>query len=242
MVCDKPEDQALYSDTAVSVSVSEYSDTAVSVSDKAVRGGGSPRGRQYAISVDGRRAGSPVYGRALIIGIQNYDGDQRLKNPVNDATDVRAKLVEIGFDVVALLTDDTVAGGKVTKDAMLDAIEKFVESVDEDTVAVFAFMGHGVEENGNHYLMPQELPTKHLKSNAISQTETLDEIDAKSPLLTMAILDCCRERVTGNRGAMTNTKGLRGLSGPAGSLTMYACGEGGYAKDSSGGRNGVFTE
>lgn len=128
---------------------------------------------------------------------------------------------------------------------MIDAIARSVESVDENTVAVFAFIGHGQEKNGVHYLMPQELPEpKYLQQRAIGQKETLEQIEAKAPVLTMAILDCCRETVTGVRGVLTATKGLSGLAGPAGLLVMYATGEGGYAKDysSAGSRNSVFRE
>ena len=45
-----------------------------------------------------------------------------------------------GFDTHTL-TDETADGGKVDGTQMYLAIEEFVEQVDQDTVAAFAFMG-----------------------------------------------------------------------------------------------------
>ena len=104
--------------------------------------------------------------------------------------------------------------------------------------------GHGAEQNGEHYLIPQEFPREEqLQEKAVNQQRTLEKIQARQPLVTLAILDCCRECVD-VRAGYHGGKGLTGLPGPAGSLVMYACGTGGYARDRAreGGKHGVFTE
>ena len=62
--------------------------------------------------------------------------------------------------------------------------------------------GHGAEHDGKHYLIPQDFPVdpktnawdpKKLRRNAIEQQQVLEDIAAKTPLVTLAILDCCRE-------------------------------------------------
>ena len=74
------------------------------------------------------------------MGVQNYDGDRRLKNTLNDAHAIEGVFHGIGFDT-RTLTDETADGGKVDGDQMYMAIEEFVDEIDQDTVAVFAFMG-----------------------------------------------------------------------------------------------------
>eukprot|EP01046_Picozoa_sp_COSAG06_P035115 COSAG06_NODE_3739_length_4957_cov_37.565665_2_plen_486_part_00 len=104
-------------------------------------------------------------------------------------------------------------------------------------------VGHGAEQAGKHYLIPQEFPDKeNLEDDAIEQQQTLERIKRKSPLVTLAILDCCRESAE-VRAGYGGGEGLTGLAGPVGSLVMYATGEGGYAKDGlDGSEHGVFTD
>ena len=59
--------------------------------------------------------------------------------------------------------------------------------------------GHGAEQTDHtgtkkHYLIPQEFPDKkRLAKKAVDQHEVLEKLKLKSPLVTLAILDCCRE-------------------------------------------------
>merc|ERR1711969_268525 len=80
----------------------------------------------------------PLEGKGLLIGIRDYVREP-LKNTVHDATDIAATLDGIGFDEVKLLTDDN--GADISFLGLSDAIEDFVDSVDENTAVVFAFMG-----------------------------------------------------------------------------------------------------
>lgn len=197
--------------------------------------GGSVAG----IMIDGRCPGDAVSGKALIVGIRDYDRDA-LKNTVHDAEDLAAKLTSIGFEVT-LLTDDN--GADLSYKGLNKTIRKFVKEVDANTAVVFAFMGHGAELAGEHYLLPQEMvdDPEDLPTEAIHQQKTLADIEAKKPIVTLAILDCCREKVMGTRSGFGGPGGLAALAGPAGSLVMYAVGEGQLAQDGNG-RNGVFTE
>ena len=77
-------------------------------------------------------------GKGLLIGIRNYVREP-LKNTVHDATAIAATLDRIGFAEVKLMTDDN--GADISFLGISDAIEDFVDSVDENTVAVFGFFG-----------------------------------------------------------------------------------------------------
>ena len=135
------------------------------------------------------RAVGTLKARALVIGINAYVRDS-LQNAVNDAEDVAARLEEIGFDV-DLLTDNTQEeAGKVTRKDILAHRRHFETSVDENTVAVFAFMGHGVEHGGKQYFLPSEMvdDPAELDDDGIDQKYTLDRIQSKKPLVTIAFL------------------------------------------------------
>ena len=95
--------------------------------------------RNFSGKTDKRRDQSvPLRGRGLLIGIRGYVREP-LKNTVHDATDIADTLDHIGFDEVKLLTDDN--GADLSFLGIRDAIEDFVDSVDENTVAVFGFFG-----------------------------------------------------------------------------------------------------
>ncbi|PKN04224.1 MAG: peptidase C14, partial [Deltaproteobacteria bacterium HGW-Deltaproteobacteria-9] len=79
---------------------------------------------------------------ALVIGNSNY-ADGRLKNPVNDATDIAAALKKLGF-TVTLRTDADLR-------VMKDEIDKFGDSLKKGGVGLFFFAGHGVQFGGNNY-------------------------------------------------------------------------------------------
>ena len=97
-------------------------------------------GDASAAAVRERSAGAPIKGKALVMGVQNYGGERRLKNTLNDANAVAQTFDGVGFSV-AKYTDETAEGGKVSYLGMVQVIQAFVDEIDQDTVAVFAFMG-----------------------------------------------------------------------------------------------------
>ena len=123
-----------------------------------------------------------------------------------------------------------------------------------NTVVLFFYAGHRAEYDRKQYLLPQDWggseddvnelnwqDGKTLVDEAMCLQETLQQIEDKKPLATLAFLDCCREHVE-VRGDIFGAGGLSALPGPAGSLVMYATGQGKEAADgTASGRNGAFT-
>jgi hypothetical protein len=74
---------------------------------------------------------------ALIIGNGDYSEIGRLKNPVNDAEDMRKTLKELQFDVIFL---------KDAKDKreMKNAVREFGEKLKGSTIGLFYYSGHGM--------------------------------------------------------------------------------------------------
>ena len=179
---------------------------------------------------------SPPPKFALVIGNGAYTGLSRLVNPVNDANDVAAVLEGLGFSVDKIL------------DGSLEQMESAVMrlknrlSVSGESYGFFFYAGHGVQSNGENFLIPVDanIPGENfLKNRAVSVQLVLDELNDARNSLNVVVLDACRDNPfswgrSGNRGlAMISRQ-------PADSIIVYATSAGQQASDGTG-RNGLFT-
>jgi formylglycine-generating enzyme required for sulfatase activity len=173
---------------------------------------------------------------ALVIGNGAYQYNNKLANPVNDASDLSRTLRELGFTVTTL-TDAGLS-------RMSDAIYDFRNSLMKDTatVGVFIFAGHGVQSGGVNYLLPvdQDIRTEtELIRKAIPAQEVLSYMNEARNAFNMVVLDACRN----NPLAGSFRSGSRGLaavaSAPPQTLIVYSTDAGNVAEDGSG-RNSPF--
>lgn len=171
---------------------------------------------------------------ALVIGNQAYD-DKPLKNPVNDARDIKAALEQLGFQVI-YRTD-------ASQEVMEDALREFGQRLHRDGVGLFYYSGHGVQADDSNFLIPVQakIPNKtELKNRAIDAGSVLETMEQVGSKVNIVILDACRDNPF--RGYRSATAGLASMSGPAGSLIAYATGPGKTAEDGFSGTNGVYTK
>jgi len=174
---------------------------------------------------------------ALVIGNSNYTGISRLTNPANDANDMETALKGLGFSVEKLINGNL--------DQMERAIINFTRrlGVSRNTYGFFFYAGHGVQSNGENYLIPIDASgiqsENHLRQRAVSVQTMLDNMNEAGNELNMIVLDACRDNPFG-----WNRSGSRGLSvvsrAPTGSIVMYATSANSVADDGTG-RNGLFT-
>ncbi|MEA3452350.1 MAG: caspase family protein [Bacteroidota bacterium] len=82
---------------------------------------------------------------ALVIGNSNYP-DMPLINPENDANAVARAFEDMGFIVEKVLDAD--------KEQMAMAIKRFTNKLQTARVAVFYYAGHGMQVDGQNYLIP----------------------------------------------------------------------------------------
>jgi len=170
---------------------------------------------------------------ALVIGNADYVGDpniKKLRNPVNDASDMAKTLRELGFDHVTLKTN--LPNGE----AMEQAVHQFSLKLEGGGVGLFYYAGHGVQgTDGENYLIPTQvsIPTQvEIKRRAMPAKYVLDKMEyARKNELNIIILDACRNNPLPARGREVLKSGLAEMPSPAGSR----------AYDGSG-RNGVFTK
>jgi len=173
---------------------------------------------------------------ALVIGNANYVNAAKLKNPVNDANDMAAVLKGLGFSV------DIVLNG--TQEQMVNAVMRLKQklSVSKNSYGFLFYAGHGVQSNGENYLIPvnADIPGENfLRNRTVSLQEMLDEINDAGNEFNVIVVDACRDNPFSWKRS-----GSRGLSvlfqQPADSIIIFSTVAGSIANDGEG-RNGLFT-
>lgn len=181
---------------------------------------------------------------ALVIGNSAYTDAGRLANPANDAADVSTALTRLGFEVVT--------GIDLTIDQFAETLVEFGNRAQNAKVALFYYAGHGIQYQGQNYLLPIDAELKNefsIKRQTFNVTDILDQMEAASQV-NLVFLDACRN----NPLATTLKRGLRsrGRSASVGrglarikasendTLLVYAAAPGSEAEDGTG-RNSPFT-
>ncbi|GHU08260.1 hypothetical protein FACS1894151_03870 [Spirochaetia bacterium] len=174
---------------------------------------------------------------ALVIGNGAYTSIARLNNPVNDANDMTAALESLGFQV------DKILNGNL--DQMENAVVRLKNRLSASTgsYGFFFYAGHGVQSNGENYLIPVDAniaSESFLRTKAMQMQAVLDELNQAANSLNIVVLDACRDNPFS--WARGGTRGLQVVGRqPADSIIVYATSSGSVAQDGTG-RNGLFTE
>ena len=172
---------------------------------------------------------------ALVIGNSQYRALPTLKNPVNDAAALSARLGEMGFAVTARFDTD--------KSAFESAIGDFVARVGKDrSVGLFYFAGHGLQLNWRNYLIPVDATLRRAEDvprNAVDLKTLLDGLNRARNPMNIVILDACRDNPFSTD--LGTGKGLSQIDAPVGTLLAYATAPGNSASDGEG-DNGLYTE
>ena len=177
---------------------------------------------------------------ALVIGNAEYAHAPRLANPLNDAADVSAALIRLGFAVTKL--------ENASNPALRQALRAFSRAVSAADIAVVFYAGHGLEVDRRNYLVPVDA---RLASDQDVEFETVSlELVIRSLRraagLRLVILDACRENpfvVSMQRAGATRSlgRGLARVETGGKTLVAYAAKEGTVASDGEG-RNSPYSE
>jgi hypothetical protein len=174
---------------------------------------------------------------ALVIGNGAYTNVSALRNPVNDANDIATTLQSLGFTVEKVLNANL--------DQMEGAVVRLKNrlSMTSNSYGFFFYAGHGVQSNGENYLIPVDASIaseSFLRTKALQVQPVLDELNQANNSLNVIVLDACRDNPFS--WARSGTRGLTMVGGqPPGSILVYATSAGSTAADGTG-RNGLFTE
>lgn len=170
---------------------------------------------------------------ALVIGQSAYRTVPELPNAANDAKGMAELLGNAGFTVTA--------APNLAQIEMRQAISDFADKVSAsgaDTVALVFYAGHGLQIDGENYLVPVDLDPKREADIPLQGVRLSDLLNTLGALPTRArifMLDACRNNPfpalsgAGHGLAIVDTK-----AGAPGSFISYSTSPGAEAEDGSG--------
>ncbi|TWT96366.1 caspase family protein [Neorhodopirellula pilleata] len=175
---------------------------------------------------------------ALVIGNASYPNGA-LANPANDARLMGSTLESLGFQVTTLIDQ--------TQQQMDQEIAGFCHRVPKNGLALFFFAGHGLQINGENYLVPIDAKLHDetaVKYKTVSQNYVVDSLYSSASNMNVVVLDCCRDNPF--QRAWNRSSANRGLAPaqviPEGTLIAYATSPGDTALDGSGANSPYTTE
>jgi Caspase domain len=172
---------------------------------------------------------------ALVIGNSNYDSKAPLINPMQDANLMEGTLKKLGFTVLKYTDLDL--------SKMRSAIRDFSQKMKDYNVALFYYAGHGVQVEGQNYLIPVDakLDSKDdCKWETFAINDLMEEFENNQNNINIAILDACRSNPFKSwvRG---DEAGFIPLTNTSGTFVSFSTAPGSTANDGNSG-NGLFTE
>jgi formylglycine-generating enzyme required for sulfatase activity len=175
---------------------------------------------------------------ALIIGNSAY-AESPLKNPVNDARDMREQLQRLGFG-----KGDIIYRENLKRDDIGPMLREWRNrlAAGPDTVALVFYAGHGVQIRGENFFPAVDARIdgeEDVPRQAVKLAELLSVMTESRTRVNLVFLDACRNNPY-ERGFRDGTRGLAPAKPATGTLIAYATEPGAVASDGSG-KNGVFT-
>ncbi len=139
-------------------------------------------------SISARPAESQGRRVALVIGNSTYRKVPGLPNPQRDADAIATSFRNIGFETVTLRID-------ATRENLIDALRSFANEVEKADWAVVYYAGHGIEVNGQNYLIPVDAKLavdRDVQFEAIPLDQVLAALEGVRKL-KLILLDACRD-------------------------------------------------
>jgi uncharacterized caspase-like protein len=170
---------------------------------------------------------------ALVIGQSSYRSVPELPNAANDAKGMAELLGNAGFTVTA--------APNLAQNEMRQAISDFAGKVSAsgaDTVALVFYAGHGLQIDGENYLVPVDLDPKReadIPLQGVRLNDLLNTLGALPTRARILMLDACRNNPfpalsgAGHGLAIVDTR-----AGAPGSFISYSTSPGAEAEDGSG--------
>ena len=168
-------------------------------------------------------------GKALVVGNDHYEQMKPdLDNAVNDAKSVFEAFQELGFMMMEPAYD-------ITIDKFDEIFREFKSDLAKYEVAVFYYAGHGIEIDGNNYLIMTNTPkTENPKTTMrYSQNlqECLKELHSTGCRMIIVIIDACRDNPFAGMERGWGSVNLAPIFAPKGTLIAYSTSPGERASD-----------
>jgi hypothetical protein len=124
---------------------------------------------------------------ALVVGNSAYEHVPSLRNPRNDAEDLTRKLEGLGFTVVG--------GVDLDRRKLVESLIKFGRAAERAEVALFFYAGHGLQVNGQNYLVPVDAMVEfesEIDLSLVSLSGVMQQLERGSRT-NLVFLDACRD-------------------------------------------------
>jgi uncharacterized caspase-like protein len=171
---------------------------------------------------------------ALVIGESAYRAVPSLPNPANDARAMTRLLTDSGFAVTAASDLSQRELNQKVGDFTADIAAK-----GPDTIALVFYAGHGMQIDGENYLVPVDVDPKReadIPLQAVRLNDILNTLNSVPSKMRILLLDACRNNPfpainqTAGRGlALVDTK-----TGAPGTFLSYSTSPGAEAEDGEG--------
>jgi len=171
---------------------------------------------------------------ALVIGQSAYKSVPALPNPANDAKAMAQLLTDSGFTVLS--------ASDLSQNEMREKISAFAGEVaakGPDTVALVFYAGHGIQVDGENFLIPVDVDPKReadIPMQAVRLNDVLNTLNSVPSRMRFLLLDACRN----NPFPDINRTAGRGLAivdakvGAPGTFLSFSTSPGAEAEDGSG--------
>lgn len=174
---------------------------------------------------------------ALVVGNGQYQNAGVLRNPVNDARAVAQSLQRLGFNV--MLRENR------SQREMAQDIREFGRQLDQNTVALYYYSGHGIQVKGENYVVPVDAAIENeeeVEYATVNVGLVMAQMEAARSRVNIVFLDACRNNPFA-RSFRSSSNGLAMMNAPAGTFIAYATAPGDVASDGTAAAgNGLYTQ
>jgi uncharacterized caspase-like protein len=171
---------------------------------------------------------------ALVIGESAYRAVPSLPNPANDARAMTKLLTDSGFEVTT--------ASDLSQKEMNQKVGDFTAEIaakGPDTIALVFYAGHGLQIDGENYLVPVDVDPKReadIPLQAVRLNDILNTLNSVPTKMRILLLDACRNnpfpalnQTVGRGLALVDTK-----TGAPGTFLSYSTSPGAEAEDGQG--------
>jgi uncharacterized caspase-like protein len=171
---------------------------------------------------------------ALVIGQSAYRSVPALPNPANDAKAMSRLLSESGFEVLS--------ASDLSQSGLREKVSEFASQVaakGADTVALVFYAGHGLQIDGENYLVPVDVDPRReadIPIQAVRLNDVLNTLNSVPSKMRILLLDACRNdpfreisKSAGRGLALVDTR-----IGAPGTFLSFSTSPGAEAEDGNG--------
>jgi hypothetical protein len=171
---------------------------------------------------------------ALVIGQSAYRSVPALPNPANDAKAMTQLLSDSGFEVLS--------ASDLSQDQLREKVSEFASRMatkGPDTIALVFYAGHGLQIDGENYLVPIDIDVKReadIPILAVRLNDILNTLASVPSKMRILLLDACRNnpfpeinKTAGHGLAIVDAK-----TGSPGTFVSFSTSPGAEAEDGNG--------